>query len=401
MWPTVEELGTIQMSEAPAVAETPSTKTNRVPRLTGNAKLRGRHKLLIASFVGMVLIPICLVVGYLFFSAAEQYVSKMSFSIRSEELANPLDLLAGLGQISTGTTSDADIVYELIGSQKIVRAIDSQIDLRKIYSNVDGDPLFTISPDVSIEGLLAHWRWMVQANYDKGSGLIQVNSFAFDPKSAEAINNAILTESQKLVDQLSLLARDDATKYAKADLDEAQKRLKNARQNLSRFRAETQIIDPEINVQSQGGVSAALQQQLAEALIDLDLLESTTSNANDPRIVQAARRINAIRKRLEGERENLSSGVNLGMVTIVGDYEALIVEREFAEQAFLSAAAAYDSAKAEAKRRTKYLAVHIEPTIADTSLYPRKPLIIAVCAALLTLIWAVFTMISYSVRDRR
>lgn len=390
------------MSVTPAVAEEPSpARPTKVSRPAGNAKLRSRHIFLVASFVVMVLIPACLVVGYLFLRAADQYVSEMSFSIRSEEFVNPLDALAGFGQLSTGTTSDADIVYEFIGSQKIVRSIDSQINLRRIYSSVDGDPIFTISPDVSTEGLLAHWRWMVQTNYDKGSGLIRVSSFAFDPDSAEAINNAILIESQELVDRLSQLARDDATKYAEADLDDARARLLAARQNLSRFRAETQIIDPMIDVQSQGGVSAALQQQLAEALINLDLLEDAITNPNDPRIEQAVRRINAIEQRLEGGRSNLSSEIDRNMVTIVGNYEALMVEREFAEQAFLSAAASYDIAQAEAKRRTRYLAVHIEPTIADTSLYPRKPLIIAVCAALLTLIWAVFMMVAYSVRDRR
>ncbi|GLP87867.1 sugar transporter [Tritonibacter mobilis] len=349
----------------------------------------------------MVLLPVCLIVGYLFSRAADQFVSEMSFSIRSEEFVNPLDALAGLGQLSTGTTSDADIVHEFIGSQKIVRTIDARVNLRKIYSSAEGDPVFTIAPDVSTEGLVAHWRRMVQVSYDKGSGLIHVASFAFDPASAETINKAILSESQLLVDKLSLLAREDATKYAKADLDDARTRLKTARQNLSRFRAEAQIIDPSINVQSQSGVSAALQQQLAEALIDLDLLEGSISNVNDPRVEQAVRRIKAIENRLEGERQNLSSGVDRGMVNIVGDYEALIVEREFAEQAFLAAAAAYDSAKAEAKRRTKYLAVHIEPTIADTSLYPRKPLVIAVSTAFLILIWAVSIMVAYSVRDRR
>ena len=154
-------------------------------------------------------------------------------------------------------------------------------------------------------------------------------------------------------------------------------------------------------MQSQGGVSAALQQQLAEALIDYDLLSGSTSNRNDSRIQQSQLRIEAIRSRLESERAALSSGVDSGMVSIIGDYEALIVEREFAEQAFLAAAAAYDGAKADAKRRTKYLAVHIEPTLADSALYPRSPLIIGITALLLILFWAVAMMVSYSIRDRR
>jgi len=42
---------------------------------------------------------------------------------------------------------------------------------------------------------------------------------------------------------------------------------------------------------------ANLQQQLAEALIDYDLLSENTTNPNDPRLVQALRRIEVIRDR--------------------------------------------------------------------------------------------------------
>ena len=370
-------------------------------RAARRARMRRRHGLFVMSFIVMVLAPLGGIIWYLNEYAEDQFASEMSFSIRSEEFVNPLETLNGLGRLSTGTTADAEVVYEFIGSQKIVRSIDAELGLRALYSAPEDDPVFTISPDVPVEELVRHWRFMVQANLDKGSGLINVKSFAFDPVSAQNINAVILRQSQELVDMLSFQAREDATKYAEADLDEARERLKRARQKLSEFRAESQLIDPTIDVQSQGGVSAALQQQLAEAMIDLDLLEGSTSNRNDIRLEQARRRIEAIRNRLEGERASLASEVDRDMVAIVGSYEALIVEREFAEQAFLSAAAAFDSARADAKRRTKYLAVHIEPTLADAPLYPRAILISAVGGALLLLIWSVFLMVAYSIRDRR
>ncbi len=388
-------------TETPAiklVEERPKAK----PRQTAHkARMRRRHWMVWLSFTLMVLAPLVATFWYLTQRASPQFSSEMSFSVRSEEFSNPLDALSGLGQLSTGTTADADIVYEFISSQKIVRDIDAQLGLRRLYAGTPSDPVFSISDNVSVEELVRHWRWMVQNSLDKGSGLIHVESFAFDADAAQQVNKAILNHSQQLVDRLSLLAREDATKYAEADLNEARSRLKQARQRLSQFRAESRVIDPTLAVQSQGGVSAALQQQLAEALIDYDLLSGSTSNRNDSRIQQSQLRIEAIRSRLESERAALSSGVDSGMVSIIGDYEALIVEREFAEQAFLAAAAAYDGAKADAKRRTKYLAVHIEPTLADSALYPRSPLIIGITALLLTLFWAVAMMVSYSIRDRR
>lgn len=387
------------LPKAPKVPEVPKPSAARKP--ARRARLRKRHVALLLSFQVMVLGPALLSGGYLYTQAADQFASSMSFSIRSEDFRNPMDMLSGLGQLSTGTTSDADIVHEFISSQKIVREIDAKLDLHAIFSRAEGDPVFTLRPEASVEILTRHWRRVIRSDFDRGSGLLRVTSFAFTAQDALAINEQILAQSQILVDRLSFLAREDATKYASADLAEARDRLKEARSNLSEFRAKSQIIDPKIDLQSQGGVSAALQQQLAEAFIQLDLLVGATNKSDDPRIEQAERRIEAIRQRLAAERQSLAPGADEGMVSIVGDYEALIVEREFAEQAFLSAASALDGARAEAKRRTKYLAVHIEPTLADTPLYPQRLLIVAVITALSFLIWAVFLMVAYSIRDRR
>lgn len=365
------------------------------------SRIRQRHRLLVVSFCVMVLAPALLVAGYLVTRAADQYASSMSFSIRSEDFRNPMDALAGLGQIATGTSSDADIVYEFIGSQKIMKAVDANLDLRHVYSHAEGDPVFTVAVDASVEELLRYWRRMVRATLNKGSGLIRVESFAFDPQTAQTVNLQVLEEAQKLVDRLSLQAREDATRHAAAGLEEARERLKVARQNLSAFRAQSQVIDPSIALRNQGGVSGALQQQLAEALIEFELLVGRTSNKDDPRVEQARLRIEAIRAQLAVERTDMASDLDQGMVSIIENYEALVVEKEFAEQAFLSAAAIFDSAQAEAKRRTKYLAVHIEPTLADTALYPRRLVIAATATGFLILIWAVFVLVAYSVRDRR
>ncbi|MCG7573289.1 sugar transporter [Phaeobacter sp. CNT1-3] len=366
-----------------------------------HTRLRRRHRMLIWSLICVVQLPIMLIVAYLGFFATPQYSSTMSFSIRSEELSNPLDVLSGLGELSSGTTSDAQIVFDYIRSQQIVRTVERDIGLRALYSAPQNDPVFTIAPDVSVEELVRHWNRMVQINLDKGSGLVRVQAFAFDPADAQRINQNILTQSQRLVDQLSFLAREDAIRYAQADLEKARERLKVARQKLSTFRSQSRVIDPTINVQSQGGVSAALQQNLAEAWIELDLLSGSTARDDDPRVKQLRLRIAAIEGRLEQERQALAGGgASSDMVEIVGQFEALLVEREFAEQAFVASSAAFDAARADAERRTKYLAVHIDPTYADTALYPRFWLIVSVSFALLFLLWAVLVMVAYSIRDR-
>ena len=77
--------------------------------------------------------------------------------------------------------------------------------------------------------------------------------------------------------------------------------------------------------------------------------------------------------------------------TLIGQYESLAVDREFAEQSYLSALATLDQALAEAQRQSRYLAVHITPTLAETAVYPQRILIILLTSVFGFLIWALLT----------
>ena len=57
---------------------------------------------------------------------------------------------------------------------------------------------------------------------------------------------------------------------------------------------------------------------------------------------------------------------------MVGDYEALRVDLEIASTAYTHTLAGYAAAEAEARRQSRYLAPHIQPTMAQESLYPRR-----------------------------
>lgn len=146
-----------------------------------------------------------------------------------------------------------------------------------------------------------------------------------------------------------------------------------------------------------------MQNQLAAAQIDLDILMQT-AREGDPRLIQARRRVDVIQQRLADERarfSNTDGSVNGSYADLIGDFERLSVDKQFAEQAYLSALGSLDLATAEAARKSRYLAAYIEPTLAETPEYPQRLIILATLAAFLVGIWVVATMVYYSVRDRR
>jgi capsular polysaccharide transport system permease protein len=246
---------------------------------------------------------------------------------------------------------------------------------------------------------------MVRVNYDPGSGLIEIEVRAFDPQDAQRITRELFTRSSAMINDLSSIARADVTRYAREELDLAIERLKDARQALTRFRNETRIVDPTADIQGQMGLLNSLQTQLAEALIELDLVAGSTGNS-DPRVVQALRRTEVIEKRIEEERRKLGVTSETGseheaFADLVGQFEVLQVDLEFAEKAYVSALSAYDAAVAEARRQSRYLAAYLEPTLAETPRYPQRGIILAVLTTLLIGVWTVFVLVYYSLRDRR
>jgi capsular polysaccharide transport system permease protein len=365
--------------------------------------LKLRHYAGLASFLVLVLLPLAATVAYLYLRAEDEYHSDVSFSIRSEEPgAAAAGILGAITGVSAGgSAAEPDILFEYIRSQEIVAEIDREIDLRAIFNRKPEDWVFSLGQGTTIEDLLSHWRRMVRVSYENHSGIIQVRATAFTPEDAQAITGAVLEKSTALVNRLAEQARTDAIGYARIDLDEAEAHLRDVRRQMASFRREHRMVDPQADAEGQMGLLTALQEELAKALVERDML-LTYAEPADQRVQQANRRITAISDRIEEERGTLGDPGNAGkMPELVGDYESLRVDLEFASQAYTQALANLALARAEARRQSRYLAAHVEPTVAESALYPRRALLSGLAGLFLLLGWGVIMLVYYNVRDNR
>lgn len=388
-----------------AKSNTPPAPTPVRPPASAS-RPRRRHWFILLSFFTIVLLPLAVCAWYLYAVAADQFASSLGFSVRTEEKSSAIELLGGITELSGSSSSDTDILFAYLTSQELVRKADTAVDLRAIWSRVSikEDPYFAFDPSGSIEDLLEHWEDNVTITYDSSTGMIDLRILAFDPEDAKRIAEFVLAESSTMINNLSAIAREDAIKYARDELETAVERLKQARRKVTEFRNRHQIVDPSIDTQNQMGLLITLQQQLAEALIEVDLLKETTRD-NDPRILQAQRRVAVIEDRIDAERRKLGIGTAASgdevFANLVGEYEGLAVEREFAETAYTSALAAYDAARAEARRQSRYLAPHIRPTLAEVAEFPEREKNLGLIGLMLFLSWSLVVLLFYSLRDRR
>ncbi|MEQ5872647.1 capsule biosynthesis protein [Sagittula sp. NFXS13] len=374
--------------------------------MASSARLRKRHWGVLASFVLGVVLPILVVGWYLWTKAADQYASTVAFSVRTEENNSALELLGGITSLSGSSSSDTDILFEYLQSQKLVSDMDAAVNLRAIWSKpLDQDPYFAFDPAGSIEDLVAHWDRMVDIYYDDGAGLIEVRARAFTAKDAQLISSTLFGQSSAMINDLSAIAREDAIGYARQDLEAAQDQLKTAREAVTLFRNANQLVDPSVDLQTQAGLLGTLEGQLADALIEFDLLRLST-RSDDPRITQAERRIDVIQDRINAERRKLglAGGTAEGddvYANLFGEYERLVVDREFAEASYTAARASYESAQAEARRQSRYLAAYVKPTLAESARFPERGVLLGLAALLILLVWGTVVLVIYALKDRR
>ncbi|MEQ9692870.1 sugar transporter [Shimia sp. SDUM112013] len=376
-----------------------------MPGPASPAHAKKRHWGILVSFAVFFLAPLAATLYYLYVIAEDQYASFVGFSVKSEESASATDLLGGLSSFSSSSSSDTDILFQFIQSQELISRINQSINLEEIYSRPDFDPVFSYNPDGTIEDLVSYWPWMVRVDLDAKTNLIELRVQAFTPEDAQLVAQEIVNESSAMINRLSAIAREDSTRYARADLEKALERLKLARENLTKFRSETQIVDPTADLQGQMGLLNSLEAQLASAQIELNLLLET-AREGDPRIAQAERRIIVIKDLIDEERAKFGIGGNArtnerDYSTLVGEFERLMVELEYAQQTYLGAQAALDTALAEAQRTSRYLATFTQPTLAESARYPQRGIIALITGMFLLLAWSVGVLIFYSVRDRR
>lgn len=368
------------------------------------ARLRKRHVATLVSFAILVCLPIVLSAWYLWARATDQFASTLAFSIRSEEASSGIELLGGIADLSGSGANDSDVLYDYLRSQHLVQKVQISLDLASLWSLPKGDPIFTYDNAGLVEDLHAHWDRMIDISHDSTRGIIEVHARAFDPQSAQRINEEILHQSTELINEINNIAHEDAVRYALDDLQRTKARLMQARAGLTEFRVLNEMVDPGVDVSTQTSLLGSLEAQLTDTLIEIEMLAANTRRS-DTRLSQARQRQSVLQARIDQERTKRALGNGQagrqGMARLFGEYERLIVEVEFTEQSYQAARAGFEAAVSDARRNTRYLAAHILPTRADQSLFPQRGLLLAFVAIGAFLIWSLLALVGFSFLDRR
>lgn len=360
---------------------------------------------MLISFGIVVLLPLCLLGMYFLFLATPQYFAEFRFSVTEvTPSAGPLG-----GGASGGTTASAVasamgshgaaigggsaqnfVVIDYLKSRQVIDELSQTVDVREIYSRPEIDWPNRFDRSRSTEHLVRYWNKMVWANYDPLTGLASVEIKAFRPDDALTIANQLVTLSETLVNKIAKRAEEDAVKFAEQEVVRAKASLDKARAAMAEFREKEGVIDPIPSVVSGNTqLIGTLRGSVSQLEADYDTIRRQNLSETAPSVLALKSRVQAAREQLASVEREVSgsrSGRNV-LAGVVARFEALDMDRQYAQAILLTSLQSLDRARANAAAQHLYLTPYVRPALPESAGGPRVLLSMMLGAFVLASIW--------------
>lgn len=326
------------------------------------------------GFSFFVLLPTLVAAIYYFFIASNQYVSEIKFSVSVDN--SSMKVLGELGGLLPSLSNlqgghEAEIVKEYISSVDMVSRLQKEIALAKIYASTNPD-FFSYPPNpASKKALLDYFQGMTKISLDEQSGILSMEVKAFAPNDAKKIADKILEYAEEFVNKMSTRMQEDSIKFARNEVEKAEKEALYAATQMTGFRNENEHFDPEATTIQVIKITSELEAELAKTKTEIDAL-SNYMKASSPKIQALKAKANAISSQIASQGSRLASVEGSQLADMLQIYEELKMRQEFAIKKYEMALASFEGAKVEAQKQSKYLLRVVGPTLPSDSTEPNR-----------------------------
>lgn len=354
------------------------------------------------AFVFAVLAPTLVVALYLYGFAASLYEAETRFAVRTGAVSGVDAFTSFAGIPSVNQVQDSLIVANFVESRAAVEALQDAIDLRELYSGDGVDPLSRLAADATIEELVEMWQDMVSVSIESPSGIITVRTLAFSPEDAQRIADALIAESEKLVNELGRRSRENLISDSRRELARAEERVRETREALTRLRNEEGIIDPALTAQGIDTLVNELRGEAVRTEQEIATIERTISR-EAPQLEPLRVRLEAVREQieaLEGQLTRRRPGDAAPISEVMTRFDQLALDLQIAERQYAAAAAALEQARAAAERQQMYLATFVRPVLPEDPVGPRRTTGVLIAFAVFLAVWLAARAASRRLRDR-
>jgi capsular polysaccharide transport system permease protein len=354
----------------------------------------------INSFTGLVIVPVLLVVLYVGLIASNRYVSESRVTVRqggSSQDATSLavNILSG----ASGSLGDNLHLKDYILSMDMLKYLDSTIGLRKAYEQ-GGDFLSRLWPWDSQEAFYRYYLKRIEVVNDEKTGVLVIRTQGFEPEFALRMNNAIMHQSEKFINDTSHRIAEEQLRFISGELARANEDLLVAKQKVLSFQNRYSVLDPVEQAKAMSAFVLQLESEIGREEAELRHLRSFLAE-DATQVVTLRSKTSAMKQQLAEEKRKISGGQSGKLNTISSQFMLLQFQTEFALDKYKATLSAFEKTRIEASRKVKNLVVISSPHKQEEAEYPRRQYIIITVLVGLFIFYGVTRLIIATIEDHK
>ena len=304
---------------------------------------------------------------YFFVIGRDRYTATSEFVIQQ---ATPLNtssssVLAGAASAPQVLTSLVDGQYlqvYLASSDVKTRLFPDPQKLEQDYRIKFPDLLAGILSNSSAPAQLSFYRKQLTVAPQPLSGSVILTTSGFTPEQAFNLNNDLLKQSRRFVNEVNQSISSDQNLFAKKEVQLALASLKQATRNLELFQEK----HGNLNVQTEQAATSSFIAGLESRLVDLKVEEAALRrqyrDPNAPEVAFVADQVSELELQIREERNRAVSENGRDLNSLAIEESGLRSDVEFAMTALQSARLAADSRR-ESQRQQKFVVVLSQPQL--------------------------------------
>jgi len=350
----------------------------------------------------MVVAPTLIVAGYYYLIASDQFESEADFLVRSAEGGSARSA-EGLGALLMEGVSpareDTISVIDYLRSTEATLQVERAANLTARFTRPHIDWISRLrKAQPAPEELRKYYNSQAKVQFDKDTGIARLTVHAFTPQDAYVIAASMLRLGEQRVNELNQRSNGDAVRGATRQLAEAENELRQIQRRLTSFRRTQSNIDPEATGKAQQTALTGFNAQLITARTQLQAMRGIIAPSS-PQYIAAQARVRALEAAIGRQGGEMTGAGSGALVNILGDYEELRIRQEFASKRYALAAAAYQAAREEARKKELYIIRVVNPNMPVKALFPERGRIVLTVFASLLIAYGIGWLMLAGIRE--
>ena len=235
--------------------------------------------------------------------------------------------------------------------------------LEALYAPERPDFLAGLSANSDPDEQVSFFRKQISIQPKPLSGSILIRTHGFQPEQALELNQSLLAQAQKFVNEVNQSISVDQQAFAQKELQIAEEKLKTAKQKLQAFQDQYGQLNPELEQETTSSFIAQLESNLVDLKVELATLKRRYIDPSSPEVSYVADQVQELERQIREEREKAVGPTGRDLNKLTSQAESLKSDVEFATTALEAARLAVDNSRRESQRQAKFIVMLSKPQL--------------------------------------